>query len=170
MKNKNILPVLLFVMAAFPLVLDACVFSPDKEPDASLEGTWAGLDVFGNPVEIVFSGNTMTMTGGTDMPITGKSTFEDRGDKLDITPSHVWDGEAGEFIPIDIYIEKVKNDYLETLREFLEAGFYTQEQYDQAVVNADDLLAVEPYSMPYTLRGDVLTFYYNDIEAVFVKQ
>jgi hypothetical protein len=170
MKNRNITVILAFVTAAFPLVLDACVFSLDKEPDAPLEGVWMGYDVFSNPVEIVFSGNTMTMTGGSDMPITGQSTFKDRGDKLDITPSSIWDSEAGKFIPIEVYTEKSKNEALAEYKELLDKGIITQTEYVLAVANIDALIAVEPYSIPYALRGNVLTFYYNGIEMVLVKQ
>jgi hypothetical protein len=160
-------------MAAFLPALNACVFSPDEDRNTPLEGTWLGQDVSGDPVKIVFSGNTMTTIDGTDTPA-GKSVFEVRGNKLNITPTHVRDDETGEFIEIRAYMEKRKRDYLEISRTLLDIGIYTQEQYEQAVAAADEVFVVpESDSISYSLSGDTLTLINFDEDgsnAVLIRQ
>jgi hypothetical protein len=163
-------------MAAFLPALNACIFSPGEDPDTLLEGTWLGRDALSNPVKLIFSGNTITAMSavdGIDIPA-GKSTFGVRDDKLNITPTHAWDGETREFIEIRAYIEKLKSDYLEILQKFLNEGIYTQEEYEQVVSGMDKLFDVpEPYSVSYRLSGNELTLLNFDganSNAILIRQ
>jgi hypothetical protein len=97
-----------------------------------------------------------------------RGPYEDKDGTIIFQATHIYDSDTNQFVEVKTYMEKAKEEYLDSLKNYLENGFITQEEYEVERAKVDDLFSVpeEPETIPYKLEGNNLTLTITSIGMV----
>lgn len=166
MKNTVLKTVIFGMALVFPVLFNGCKTPVDNQNSApqTLEGEWEGTSAMGAPVLMIIDRTTITLES---LMTKSKGTYEDKNGTILYQGTHIYDSDTNQFVAVEAYMEKAKQEYLASLDSSLESGFITQEEYEADRALADTLFAVPgPETMPYTLEGNRLTLTLADMGTV----
>lgn len=163
MKRRGLFRVVFGVALAFTVLFNGCdTILNGNTTTEGLEGEWEGESKLGDPVVVVMiiSGSTMTLESFGSK---SKGVYETKDGRIIYRSTHIYDNDKKQFIETAEYVEQLKKEYLDEL----ETGYITQEEYDAAAANAENLFAIpEKEIIPYRLEGNntlILTMDYGDV-------